>query len=227
VSELSEEVARRALGELINYGLLVRQQSRYEVSHPLIHTYAREELVAQDDPAAHRALLERLVRVLEEQFPEVEYASWRRCEELLPHVQACATLIAQHQVIFPEAAYLLTKAGWYLREQAQYTQAAPLLQQALTMGEHSLGSDHSYLGVILNNLALLYRAQGRSEEAEPLLRRALTICEQALPPDHPDTAITLENYASLLRELNRPREAQPLDQRAHAMRARLSSRRTM
>ena len=222
--ELSEEVARRALGELVNYGLLVRQQSRYEVSHPLIHTYAREELVAQDDPASQRALLERIVRVLDEQFPRVEYASCRRCEKLLPHVQACATLIAQHQIIVPEAGYLLTKAGWYLREQAQYTQAAPLLQQALTIVERSLGSDHSYLGVILNNLALLYRAQGRYEEAEPLYRRALTISEKALPPDHPDIATILENYASLLREMNRPREAQPLDQRAQAMRARLSSK---
>jgi len=62
--ELSEEVARRALGELVNYGLLVHQQSRYEVSHPLIHTYAREELVAQDNLVSQRALLERIVPVL-------------------------------------------------------------------------------------------------------------------------------------------------------------------
>jgi tetratricopeptide (TPR) repeat protein len=225
--ELSEDVARRALGELVNYGLLVRQQNRHEVSHPLIHTYAREELVAQDDPASQGALLERMVRVLDEQFPEVEYASWRRCEELLPHMQVCAALIAQHQVILPEVGYLLTKAGWYLREQAQSTQAAPLLQQALTMVERSLGSDHGYLGGILNNLAQLYRAQGRYEEAEPLYRRALTIDEQALPPDHPSTATTLENYAFLLREMNRPGEAQTLEQRAKAIRARVSSKSNM
>jgi tetratricopeptide (TPR) repeat protein len=224
--ELSEDVARRALGELVNYGLLVRQQNRYEVSHPLIHTYAREELVAQDDVAAQGALLEWMVRVMNEQFPEVEYASWRRCEELLPHVQACAALIAQHQVLFPEAGYLLTKAGWYLQEQALYTQATPLLQQALTMVERSLGSDHSDLGGILDNLALLYRDQGRSEEAEPLLQRVLAIYEQALPPEHPYTATTLENYAYLLRKMNRPREAHPLEQRAKAIRTRLSSKRT-
>jgi tetratricopeptide (TPR) repeat protein len=171
------------------------------------------------------ALLGRIVRVLDEQFPKVEYASWRRCEELIPHAQACATLVAQHQLIFPEVGDLLTKAGWYLREQEQYTQAAPLLQQALTIAERSLGSEHSYLGVILNNLASLYRDQGRYEEAEPLFQRALATCEKALPPDHPNTAFTLENYAKLLREMNRLAEAQTLDQRAKAMRARLSSRR--
>jgi tetratricopeptide (TPR) repeat protein len=87
---------------------------------------------------------------------------------------------------------------------AGFPQAAPLLQQALTMAERSLGSDDSYLGVILNNLTLLSQNQGRYQEAEPLLQRALAIYEQALGPDHPYTATTMENYASLLRELNRP-----------------------
>jgi tetratricopeptide (TPR) repeat protein len=219
--ELSEDVARRALGELVNYGLLVRQQSCYEVSHPLIHTYAREELVAQDDPATQRARFERIVRVLDEQFPEVEYANWRRCEELLPHVQTCATLIAQYQVILPEAAYLLTKAGWYLREQAQYTQAAPLLQQALTIIERSLGSDHSYLGDILNCLAQLYRDQGRSEEAEPLFQRALVIREKALGLDHPNTGITLNNLANLNRAQGRYKEAELLYQRSLAIKEKV------
>jgi predicted transcriptional regulator len=62
--ELSEDGVRRALRELVNYGLLVRQQSGYEVSHPLIHTYARQESVARHDPASQRTLLERIVRVL-------------------------------------------------------------------------------------------------------------------------------------------------------------------
>jgi len=36
---------------------------------------------------------------------------------------------------------------------------------------YPLGSDHFYLGVILNNLALLYRDQGRYQEAESLFLR--------------------------------------------------------
>jgi tetratricopeptide (TPR) repeat protein len=212
--ELSEEDARRALAELVNYGLLVRQQNHYEVSHPLIHTYARERLVAQDDAAAQRALLERLVCVLEEQFPQVEYANWRRCEALLPHVQACATLISQQQVCFPEASYLLMRAGWYVREQGQFTQAAQLLQQALTLAERALGSDDVYLGAILTNLAILYRAQGRYAEAEPLYMRTLATCEQTLGLDHPETATTLQNLAILYRAQGRYAEAEPLFQRS-------------
>jgi hypothetical protein len=39
------------LGELVNYGLLVRREEdrRYEVSHALIHTYARERLAITDE----------------------------------------------------------------------------------------------------------------------------------------------------------------------------------
>ncbi|MFL5696157.1 MAG: tetratricopeptide repeat protein [Ktedonobacteraceae bacterium] len=215
--ELSEEDARRALAELVNYGLLVRQQSRYEVSHPLIHTYAREGLVAQDDAAAQGALLERLVRVLDKQFPEVEYANWRRCEALLPHVQACATLIAQQQVILLEAGYLLNRAGWYLREPAQFTQAVHLLQQALTLAERALGSDDTYLGVILTNLAQLYRDQGPYAKAESLFQRSLAIYEQALPPDHPYTATTLNHLAQFYREQGRYAKAESLFHRALAI----------
>src|SRR6266436_4465677 len=57
-------------GELVNYGILLRQQSHYEVSHPLLHTHARRELLPQDNPATRRDLLERVVRVLRGQFPQ-------------------------------------------------------------------------------------------------------------------------------------------------------------
>jgi len=39
---LGDHDARRALGELVNYELLRRPGERYEVSHALVHTYARE-----------------------------------------------------------------------------------------------------------------------------------------------------------------------------------------
>jgi tetratricopeptide (TPR) repeat protein len=217
VMELAPRAASRALGELVDYGMLVQVGMAYEVSHPLIHTYASQVLLAQDESAAHRARLERLVRVLDEQFPQVEYASWTRCEELLPHVQACAALLEQHQLVFEEAGSLLTRAGWYLRERGQYLQAALLLQQALTLCEHALGSEHSYLGVILNNLALLYQAQGQYARAIPYAQRAVDFDEQTRGPDHSETAKSLDNLAQLYRAQGRYAEAEPLYQRALAI----------
>jgi tetratricopeptide (TPR) repeat protein len=39
-----DERCRDALNELVNYGLLERQKNRWQISHALIHTYARTEL---------------------------------------------------------------------------------------------------------------------------------------------------------------------------------------
>src|SRR5260221_170797 len=133
VLELSDEAAGQALGELVNYGLLVRLERRYEVSHPLIHTYARQVLLPQHDPASQRSLVERVVGVLYELFPEAIYANWVRCEELLPHVQAGAALIEEQRLTLTEAAELLRRTGWYLGERARYTKAEPLLQRALAI----------------------------------------------------------------------------------------------
>ncbi|WP_339136920.1 MAG: tetratricopeptide repeat protein [Candidatus Electrothrix sp. GW3-4] len=44
VLEDDERRARKALGELVNYGLLEKQEERWQISHALVHTYARTEL---------------------------------------------------------------------------------------------------------------------------------------------------------------------------------------
>ncbi|MCI5162216.1 MAG: NACHT domain-containing protein [Candidatus Electrothrix sp. AX5] len=47
---ISLQQAQRLLGKLVNFGLLLRKKKepRYEVSHPLIHTYARHQPAAFD-----------------------------------------------------------------------------------------------------------------------------------------------------------------------------------
>lgn len=157
VLELAESEARQALGELVNYGILVRQQSHYEVSHPLLHTYAREELLPQDDLATRRDLLKRVVRVLNERFPQVKFATCSQCEGLLPHVQTCATLLEEQGLVLLNTGLLLNRAGWYLRERGRHTQAAVLLQLGLTLYEQLADETAPGLGSLLNNLALLYQ----------------------------------------------------------------------
>jgi hypothetical protein len=57
----------RSLGELVNYGLLLREDERYQVSHALVHTYARQRF-DEDDEAIERLLAyyKRLVTPPEE-----------------------------------------------------------------------------------------------------------------------------------------------------------------
>ena len=218
ILELSEREARQALGELVNYGILLRQQSHYEVSHPLLHTYARRELLPQDNPATRRDLLERVVRVLRGQFPQVEFTTWARCEALLPHVQACATLLEEQGLVLLEACVLLNRAGWYLRERGRYAQSAVLLHLGLTFYERLADEEAIGLGSLLNNLGLLYQAQGQYTQVIAYAERALHYDERVRGSDDPETAKSINNLASLYWAQGKYPEAEPLYQRSLAIR---------
>ena len=51
------------------------------------------------------------------------------------------------------------------------------------------------MGVILNQLGLLYATQDRHAEAEPLYKRALAIKQKALTPGHPGLALLWQIYS--------------------------------
>jgi len=218
VLEFSPAATRRALEEVVDYGLLVRVGASYEVSHPLIHTYARQVLLAGEGATQQAALVARLVSVLTEHFPEVDHPNWEACERLVPHIQACAAHLEQQSTAQVEAAALFVQAGRYLQDRARYEQAEPLFQRALAIREHELGPNHPDTATSLNNLAGLYWAQGKYAEAESLLQRALAIHEQQVGPQHPATASSLNNLAELYRAQGKYAEAEPLHQRALAIR---------
>ncbi len=201
----------------MTYGLLVRVGASYEVSHSLIHTYARQVLLAGEEATQQAALVARLVTVLTEHFPEVDHRNWEACEQLVPHIQACATQLERQSIAQVEAAALFVQAGWYLRDRARYEQAAPLMQRALAIREQQLGPIHPDTATSLSSLAELYQAQGKYAEAEPLYQRALAIREQQLGPNHPNTATGLNNLAQLYQAQGRYAEAEPLYQRALAI----------
>ena len=97
------------------------------------------------------------------------------------------------------ANHLNNLAGLY-RDQGRYSEAEPLLLQALEIDRRSLPEDHPSLATHLNNLALLYKSQGRYSEAEPVYLQALEIVRQKMPKNHPDIQIMWKNYVGLWRE---------------------------
>jgi tetratricopeptide (TPR) repeat protein len=93
---------------------------------------------------------------------------------------------------------LLQRAGGYFHGRGAYSQAAPLLRDALAIRKKALGPEHPYTATSLNNLANLLQAQGDFAGARPLYERALANCEKALGPEHPDTNLAHSNLARLL-----------------------------
>jgi CHAT domain-containing protein/Tfp pilus assembly protein PilF len=98
--------------------------------------------------------------------------------------------------------------------QGRYSEAEPLLQQALKIGQAALGENHPNVVLNLNNLAVLYQDQGRHSEAESLYQQALKIGQTTLGENHPNVAFSLNNLAVLYQEQGRYSEAEPLLQQA-------------
>jgi tetratricopeptide (TPR) repeat protein len=200
-----------AIEVLRTYSLIKRNAEMKALSmHRLVQVVLKDDM----DKKTQRKWAECTVKAVKAAFPRVEYSTWPRCQACLPHALACAVLIELHKLTFPEAAQLLNRAGWYLREHALHAQAEALLQQALDIYEHALGSEHLGISSTLNNLVLLYRDQGKYVQAVPYGQRALDLDEKTLGPEHPSTAITLNNLALLYEVQAKYAEAEPLYQRS-------------
>jgi tetratricopeptide (TPR) repeat protein len=208
----------QAIEVLRAYSLLQREARSGAEAHLSVHRLVQAVLKDQMDEQSKQQWAERSVRAVAEAFPSVQHQTWPLCERLLPHAVQCAHLIAEHHLIFAEAAYLLNQAGFYLCERARYQEAEPLLQRALLICEQQLGAEHPDTASSLNNLAGLYQAQGKYEQAEPLYQRALLIREQQLGAEHPDTAASLNNLAGLYDAQGKYEQAEPLYRRALAIR---------
>jgi tetratricopeptide (TPR) repeat protein len=155
-----------AIGTLLRYSLVKRKPDEQTI---VVHRLVQAILKSSMDAATRQAWAESTVRALNRAFPDVsDYRNWPQCQQYLPHAQACALLIDQWQLAFPEAGRLLNNVGYYLKQRAQYAEAEVLYERAIAIGEKMLGAEHPNLATMLNNLANLYRAQGKYGEAEPL-----------------------------------------------------------
>jgi tetratricopeptide (TPR) repeat protein len=179
-----------------------------------IHRLVQEVLRDGMDPDIQRLWAERIVRALNQAFPDPEFSNWPLCERLLPQAKFAARLIEKWDITFREAARLLNQAANYCHERGQYIDAESQYKRSLAIHEKALGPDHPDVALALNNLATLYDDQGKYTETEPLYTRSLAIREKALGPDHPDVAQSLNNLALLYTERGRYAEAEPLLKRS-------------
>src|SRR5919201_795225 len=139
--------------------------------------------------------IEKMIERLTASYPEDSYdnpQSWPLCAKLTPH------LLTRRGADDPSVFHLLGLTGEYFHGRAAYSQAAPLLRDALANCEKTLGPEHRDTAGSLNKLANVLRAQGDLAEARPLFERALVIYAKALGPEHPLTATSLNNLAGLL-----------------------------
>jgi tetratricopeptide (TPR) repeat protein len=163
-----------------------------------------------------RIWAEKAVRAVNNVFPKVEFASWSQCQRLLKCAKNCAEWVIKWDLMFEEAANLLTVTANYLHENGQYAHARPLYEQALIIRVEVLGTTDLKVAESLNDLASLYHIQGKYPQAKPLYERAVTIVEILLNEEHPDTkelhkrrATSFNNLGSLHKAQKKFEEAKP------------------
>ena len=134
------------------------------------------------------------------------------CPNVMPKPSRRATALRSPECAvalnsFGEAVFA-APTGW--QRPNRFT-SAPLAIQ-----ERALGAGHPGVGVLLNNLALLYQDEGQSSLAEPLLLRALSIYEKTLGNGHPGALRTSQKdpRPTLYANQGRLLEAEPLDTEA-------------
>jgi tetratricopeptide (TPR) repeat protein len=202
-----------ALGNLLRYSLVRRDtHSQVLIIHRLVQVVLRDQMGYD----VRSRWIERVVMLLNRVFPDADFTAWERCQRYLPHVETCAVLIEQCNLINAEAAMLLKRAGSYLRKRSQFAESEPFLRQALLIQEQLTAPDHPETIEILNELALLSYAQGRYVDAETLHQRILTVYK-AQESGQMGVAETLFNLAELYHSRGRYTEAETLLEEALAI----------
>jgi tetratricopeptide (TPR) repeat protein len=205
-----------AITELFKYSLIRRNFDKKTLT---IHRLVQDILKDSMDEGTQRQWSERIIRAVNKTYPNVEFSTWQTCDQLIPQAQICVRWIEQWQMIFPEAAQLLHKAGKHLSDRGQYPEAEQFLTKALAIYKQSLEkAEHPDIAANLNDLGELYRLRGRYTQAEQTHKQALTIREHILEPTHPDIATSLHNLARAYHRQGLYSKAEPLYQRALSIR---------
>jgi tetratricopeptide (TPR) repeat protein len=179
-------------------------------------------LKAQDHQSTTLAsLYNRLANLYQQRLDSGQFKDYRQEQAQAIEAIRAAISLQEAQNLEVDFATSLNNLAVLYQSQGCYSEAEPLLVQALEMRKRLLGNEHPDVATSLNNLAELYRSQCRYSEAEALYGQALEMWKQLLGNEHPDVATSLNNLAVLYDSQGRYSEAEPLLVQALEMRKRL------
>ncbi len=176
VLDFSESTMKRAFKSLSDYGLLFRTKSgRYEVSHALIHTYAREHLGVEDEEWTR--LVTYTVRLAESETKK-GLEGYRHLDEERPHMmRLLRSLVDRSEWAMAE------RLAWaiedYLDIQGHWTERLIVNETGLQVARKQ-GNRESE-GAWMGNLGLAYRDLGQVEKAIGYYEEGLVISREIGP----------------------------------------------
>jgi len=167
--ELSPAAAHHALGELVDYGLLLRPDDHYQVTHALAHSYARERATPSAEVIGRLALYYAALAERESKQGLPGYAVLDIVRAHIVAVQAAALNAQQwdavRQITWQTRDYLDLKGYW--------TERIAVVQAGLDAARAVKACYDE--GAFLTLLGLAYAALGETRRAIQLYEQALVI----------------------------------------------------
>jgi len=108
-----------------------------------------------------------------------------------------------------------------LERKGQYTEAVPLLREAVEIDRRTMGTDTPEYAISSHNLASVLIDLGDLSDAEAKLRETLAIRRKVLGNDHPDLFYSLNNLAFVLLNEGNWEAAEPFAREALALNLRV------
>jgi len=165
---ISPEDTNNGLGELVEFGLLMRPKVSYQVTHALAHTYARSELAPES--SALSRLAENLNDLIRKQTPE-GLAGYALLDSVRDHILAVQAA-CQKAEMWENVRTLTWAIRDYLHLQGHWVEEVAVLQTGLAAAVSA--ESHYDEASFLNFLGLACVALGDA-------RQAIDYYEQALP----------------------------------------------
>jgi tetratricopeptide (TPR) repeat protein len=216
--EVAERRTCSLLGELVNYGLLLRDDGRYQVSHRLIHTYARQSCPPSGDLLARLAAhYDTYVREQRELGLEGYAALDAERSHVMAVLGACE--ICQEWTGARDLAWAVDS---YLNIQGHWTERVTAIQAGLAAARAL--DHHRDEGAFLGNLGLAYRDLGQVERAIDYYQQALAIAQEI--GDRRGEGNRLGNLGNAYRALGQVERAIEYHEKALAIDQEIGDRRS-
>jgi tetratricopeptide (TPR) repeat protein len=186
-----ERRARAALNELVTYGLLEKREERWQVSHALVHTYARKELALSKESLERLAAYyiewcEAQSKAGKEGYARLD-AERAHCLRLMESCLA-SKLWQEVQDLVEGISLYLDQQGWWITRLVAYDIRLIAAQQS---------GDRRDEGVCLNNLGYIYKRRREYDKALSYYEQSLLIRREL--GDRKGEGVTLNNMAEIYR----------------------------
>ncbi|HMR68131.1 MAG TPA: tetratricopeptide repeat protein, partial [Anaerolineae bacterium] len=210
---------RRLLGELVSYGLLLRREQGYEVTHALIRTYARTRLIPDGEITAR--LLRYFTDEVEAQSKQGG-AGFRHLDSVRPHLIASLKSGLQHQFWEPlqSLAFVCGHADGYFALQGHWIQWAEIVEAGL-QAARQLGQRQQEVAFMAYR-GQIYHAHQNYEQAIAQYERALALSREI--GFQRGEGNTLADLGGAYRRLGQPEQAIVYHEQALQLKRHLGDR---